>query len=123
MILPSLFCLTACNIENERKEVLSFSVELDNEKYTLVDDTITLSYGQDYRLSTSDFSVTATFEDETSKTLASSELNDYGFTFSSTIPNDEVTPVGEYTLTLGNENVAETDYYTIKVKVLKRLLI
>lgn len=81
MILPSLFCLTACNIENERKEVLSFSVELDNEKYTLVDDTITLSYGQDYRLSTSDFSVTATFEDETSKTLASSELNDYGFTF------------------------------------------
>lgn len=120
LILPAMFCLTACN--NKTAKVLSFSVELANESYTMVDDTITIEYGEDYRLSFSDFSVTATFDDETSKTLTASELEVFGFTLLSTIPNDKVTPVGEYTLTLGNKNVSETDYYSIKVNVTRKTI-
>ena len=122
LALSSLFCLTACGKGKETAKVLSFSVELTNESYTLNDDTITVSYGEDYRLSFSDFSLTATFDDKTSKTLTLSELEDLGFTLSSTIPNDEITPVGEYTLTFGNKNVAESDYVTINLKVIKKII-
>ncbi len=116
LVLSATLFLTACG-KKETVKVSSFTVELANTNYTLLEDTITVSYGEDYRLSFSDFSVTATFDDETSKTLTSNELEDYGFTFSSTIPNDTITPVGEYTLTLGNKNLPETDNVIIKVKV------
>lgn len=96
LILPATFCLIACDGENETAKILSFSVGLENTSYTLVEDTITVTYGEDYRLLLSDFSVTATFDDETSKTLISSELSDYGFTFESNIPNSAKTPVGTY---------------------------
>lgn len=120
--LTSLFCLTACGEEEETVKVLSFSVELANANYTLVDDTITVTYGEDYRLSFGDFSVTATFDDETSKTLTLSELEDLGFTLSSTIPNDETTPVGEYTLTFGHKDLPETDFITINISVTKKTI-
>lgn len=119
LILPAMFCLTACG-ENETAKVSSFSVELANTSYTLVDDTITVTYGGDYRLSANDFSITATFDDDTSKTLTASELEDFGFTFESSISNDDITPVGEYTLTFGHKNLAESDYITIKVNVVKK---
>lgn len=120
LIFPSIFCLTACG--GETAKVTSFSVELANTNYTLVEDTITVEYGEDYRLSFSDFSVTATFDDETSKILTPNELKDLGFTISSTIPNDEVTPVGEYTLNFGHKNLTETDYTTIKLNVTKKTI-
>lgn len=120
LILPGLLCLTACGGGKEPAKVLNFSVELANTSYTIVDDTITVAYGKDYRLSFSDFSVIATFDDETSKTLTSDELEDFGFTFSSTIPNSEITPVGEYAITFGNENLTENDFKTIKINVEKK---
>ncbi len=124
LILPSLFCLTACGGEKETAKVTSILVGLSsNTTYVLTDGEIAIEYGERVNLTNSDFVVIVTMSDNTTKELSlKSSNNQYGYTFTSNIPSDEVTPVGEYTLTFGHENLAESDYATIKVKVVKKTI-
>lgn len=126
-IASATFFLTACG--NDKKEpdkkepdkkepakISSFSVELANDNYALVDETITVTYGEDYSLYASDFSITAAFDDETSKTLAAEEFGDYGFAFKSDIPNSEKTPVGTYEISIEHEDIETSKTITLAVE-------
>lgn len=115
-IVPTMFFLTACDGETKAAKVSSFSVELANTAYTLIDDKITVTYGEDYRFSVSDFSVTAVFDDETSRVLASSELNDLGFTFESNIPDSAKTPVGVYEISIKHKDVEASKTISLAVE-------
>lgn len=124
MILPAMFCLTACDSSKETAKVVGISVELaSGSSYALNDGEINIEYGEKATICDSDFVVTATLDNGKTKTIEiKSDSNKNGFTFTSTIPSDDVTPIGEYTLTLGHENVAETEYITIKVNVVKKVV-
>lgn len=103
-------------VENELAKISTFSVVCTNVNYTLVDDVITMIYGGDYRLSANDFSLTAIYDDETSKTLTTSELNDYGFTFESNIPDSEKTPVGRYEILIKHKDIETSKTISLVVE-------
>lgn len=124
LMLPTTFCLTACGGETEEIKVVSISVEsVSGSFYTLVDGEIDIEYGERVTISDVDFVVTAITNDGNTKTIAiKSDGNGDGFTFSSNIPNDDITPIGEYTLTFGHENLLEADYKTIGINVVKKVV-
>lgn len=114
-LIPCMFMLSSCSKDKEDVKVKSIAIELSNSNYTLEGDTITVPYGSKVALSASDFKVTATLEDDTTKVITLKTDEESGFTFESTIPNDIVTPRGEYKLTFGHADVSEKT--EIKVKV------
>lgn len=120
LILPSMFCLTAC----DNRKVVDISVELaSGSSYTLTEGEINIEYGERVAIGDKDFVVSATMDDGDIKIISvKSNRNKNGFTLSSTIPNDDVTPIGTYTLTFGHKNLLESDYKTIKVNVVRKVV-
>lgn len=114
-LIPCMFMLSSCSKDKEDVKVKSIAIELSNSDYTLEGDTITVPYGSKVALTASDFKVTATLEDDTTKVISLKTDKESGFTFESTIPNDDLTPRGEYKLTFGHADVSEKT--EIKVKV------
>lgn len=124
LVLCLGFGLTACKKNDDddtpaaTAKVTSISVGLaEGLSYTLTDGKITIEYSEDINFTGSDFVVTATMSDSTTKTLSlKSDSNPNGYTFKSTIPSDNLT-TGDYTLTFGHADLAENAYKTITVKV------
>jgi len=94
-IISSVFYFTEC--KQEKPKVASYKVELINNEYTMENNTISFSYGGKVDIDLDDFKVTEIYSDGTTKVVQQSGNND-GFKFESTIPNDEITPAGNYAL-------------------------
>ncbi len=116
-ILPALLLFTACGGKDgfDSAKVTSISVQLTNENYSMSDNTITIPYGSKVSLSASDFKVSADVGEGESVVVSLKTEDEDGFTFTSDIPDADVTPRGEYTLTFacGEQSVGVT------VKVVK----
>lgn len=108
-ILPCSLLFTACRNDDDhgKAKVTSIAVELVSTDYTMTDNTITVPWGIKVELDSSDFTVTATLDNSETKVISEKTNTQDGFTFSSTIPNDAITPIGEYSITFSHENVEE----------------
>ena len=108
-ILPCSLLFTACGNDDDsgKAKVTSIAVELVSTDYTMTDNTITVPWGIKVELDSSDFTVTATLDNSETKVISEKTDTQDGFTFSSTIPNDAITPIGEYSITFSHENVEE----------------
>lgn len=113
MLLPCLFGLTACG---EKAKVLSFSIEMENETYVLENDTIKVSYGEDYNEILQNLKVVVEYSNEKTKDYDYSTARKKGFVFESNIPNGQVTPVATYTISIGHKDVEETQTYFLVVE-------
>ena len=109
LILPCSLLFTACGNDDDpgKAKVTSIAVELASTDYTMTDNTITVPWGIKVELDSSDFTVTATLDNSETKVISEKTDTQDGFTFSSTIPNDVITPIGEYSITFSHENVEE----------------
>ena len=87
--------MTACG----QAKVVSFEVELTNTEYEFVQNQVVVEWGNKVDISPEDFVVTATLDNDKTKVLSVKSAVKDGYTFSSTIPDDTITPIGEYTLT------------------------
>lgn len=126
LVLCVCLGLTACkkddnkDASNAEAKVKSIAVELKNDSYELNDGTITKIYGGSYNLTSADFKVTATLEDDTTKVLSLKSDTVDGYTFSSTVTDSDIkgnyVQVGNYTLTFGYGDLTSQ---TIKYEVTK----
>lgn len=128
MILTCGFSLVACKKDNTDNggeggttpptpaTPSSLLVELENDDYTLSDGSIVVTYGSKIELDADDFKVTLVYSDNTTAELNLKTETVDGFTFASTLPDDQVTPVGEYKLTF---TYLETISSEVKVNVSK----
>lgn len=96
LIISSVFFFTECR--QEKAKVTAFSVKLINNEYTMKNNTITISFGNKVDLDSEDFKVTEIYSDGTTKIISQKSENNDGYEFVSTIPDDEITPAGEYSL-------------------------
>lgn len=120
LIIPCALFFTACDSVNEQK-VKSIAVELVSTKYTMTDNTINIPYtGGKIELVPSDFKVTATLEDDTTKELSVKTATENGYEFTSSIPTDSVTPRGTYTIAFSHPDTLTRP--TITVNVVKSTL-
>lgn len=116
IVLCGCLGFSACGKNDTTAKVTSVSIELVNDLYTMVDGVITKTYGENYVLKASDFEITANLDDGSKKVLQAETNETLGYTFLSTIPEDEKTPAGEYTLTFGYTDLTETTTVTLKVE-------
>ncbi len=114
MIIPCAFGLVACK-EDVAKPV-SITVELSNNDYSMSNNTIEIPYGEKVELSDSDFTISLVFDDEETKVISIKTEKKKGYTFTSTIPNDNVTPLGDYSITFSYKELEDV---VITVKVVK----
>ena len=114
LLIPSIFMLSACN--KKTANATSISVELISTNYNIDDGAIIVSYGSKVLLSDEDFKVVANLDNDKTQELSLETEDKIGYTFNSTIPNDDITPVGEYKLTF---SYLELEDVEIEVKVLK----
>lgn len=115
------FGFTACKKTDAK--LSSIKVELVNDNYTMSSEVITKEFGENYQLKSSDFKVTAIFDDDSTKELSLKTDTVDGFTFSSTIPTESLddgkTPIGDYVLTFGYADIENVD---IDFKVTKKTI-
>ncbi|MBQ4541569.1 MAG: hypothetical protein IJA23_01815 [Clostridia bacterium] len=121
MVFSCLFVFTACKDKNDPADevkVTSISVELaEGSPYTLTENVMNVFYnGEKLELTASDFVVTANKSNNTSVELSQKTDSADGYTLTSTVPTDDVTPVGEYKLTFAYTGVSSVE---IQVKVNK----
>lgn len=115
-ILPCAMFFTACGkSEDDKAKVTSISVELVNSDYTLTDNTITIPYGNKVELDADDFKVTAKLSDGTNKEIKQKTDSVDGFVFESTIPDDEITPIDDYTISFSHSQLKDKFYITVNV--------
>lgn len=114
LILPCSLLFTACGNDDDKVEakVTSIAVTLVSTDYTMTDNTITVPYGVKVELAKSDFTVTATLDNSETKVIPEKD-----YTFLSTIPNDAITPIGDYEIKFSHEDLTES--LDIDVKVVK----
>ncbi len=122
LILPCSLLFTACLDDDgtDKAKVTSISAELESTDYTMTDNTITIPWGVKVELDSSDFTITATLDNGETKVISEKTETKDGFTFSSTIPNDAITPLGEYLITFSHEGVeedVEIDVNVVKANV------
>ena len=91
LIISSVFFFTECR--QEKAKVTAFFVKLINNEYTMKNNTITIPFGDKVDIDADDFKVTEIYSDGTTKIISHD-----GYIFDSTIPEDEITPAGNYTL-------------------------
>lgn len=117
LVLCVCFGLTACKKDDNKDDssssaaakVTSIAVELTNDSYELTDGTITKTYGEAYNLTSSDFKIVATFDDETTQTLPLKTDTVDGYTFTSSVKTTgensdmkgDLVQAGDYTLSFG----------------------
>jgi len=101
IFLPCVFALTACGgNEQDNAKVTSVSVEFNSVDYELIDNTITIPYGQKLEFDNTDFTIVAHLDDGKDKEVSFKDAKDSGYTYTSTLPTDcDITPRGEYTVT------------------------
>lgn len=115
LIIPCALFFTACDSVDEQK-VKSIAVELVSTKYTMTDNTINIPYtGGKIELVPSDFKVTATLEDDTTKELSVKTATENGYEFTSSIPTDSVTPRGTYTIAFSHPDTLTRPTITVNV--------
>lgn len=98
------------------EEVASFEAEMINTDYSVSEGTISTEYGEKCDFSLSDFRITATFTNGTSRVLTLAEAESFGFEISSTVPADSKTPAGTYSLTVENSNLTQTKTFSLVVE-------
>jgi len=96
LIISSVFYFTEC--KQEKPKVTSFLVELINDEHTMKNNTICFPFGDKVDIDADDFKVTEIYSDGTTKLISQKSGNNDGYNFESTIPNEEITPAGNYTL-------------------------
>ena len=101
LFVPGVF-LTACT----PAKVVSFEVELANNEYEFVQNQVVVEWGSKVEISSADFVVTATLDNDKTKVLSEKSAIKDGYTFSSDIPTNTITPLGEYTITFKYGNLA-----------------
>lgn len=105
-VVACLFVGVGCNQDdNIDKRLVGLSVELVGSEYLLLDGKITTVYQENKKveLTASSFEVTAIFDDDTSEVLdLSSEIE-----FTSTIPELDTTPAGNYTVSFKHSELKE----------------
>jgi hypothetical protein len=108
-ILPCSLLFTACGNDGDKPDakVTSIAVTLVSTDYTMTDNTITIPWGIKVELGSSDFMVIATLDNSETKVISEKTNTSDGFIFSSTIPNDAITPIGEYLITFSHEQAEE----------------
>ena len=107
--------LTACGKANPE----SIVVESTNNKYSIVNNTITVEWGDIVSLKSTDFVVTINYDNNKSETIAASDVEKNGYTFSTDLPVDTVTPVGQYTITFTYKEVTTTITVNIVQKIVE----
>lgn len=121
MVFSCLFVFTACKDKDDPADevkVTSISVALaEGSAYTLEENVLNAFYnGEKLELTASDFVVTANKSNNTTAELSQKTNSADGYTLTSTVPTDDVTPVGEYKLTFAYTGVSSVE---IQVKVNK----
>lgn len=119
ILLTGVFVLSACdcNEDNSNAIVTSISVELVNDKYEMVDNTITVEYGTKVDLRYNDFKVIGNLDNGKTKELPKKYSNSDGYIFQSSIPQSyDKTPVNNYTIMI---SYGDLEAVTIKVSVTK----
>lgn len=107
------FGLVACNTD---AKITSFTVDFASNEYTITDGTIKVDYGKDYQSLLEQVTITATFDNQTTKTINAEDAEANGFVITSTLPNQTVTPVGDYTITISNNNLEGEVTIALKVE-------
>jgi len=97
LILPCIFGVVSCSSKNDKVEGLS--VSLVNNEYLLEDNVITVQYGKEVKLTSSDFLVEAVFKSGKKKAVSLKTNKTNGYTLSSTLPESGITPIDDYQLT------------------------
>lgn len=97
-------------------KVTDFEIKLNGDNYQLVDDTITVTYGENYQLDWLDFEITATLDDDSSVKVDVNSVEKYGFELQSDIPTNDKTPVGNYCVTVGHKDFEEKTTYHLVVE-------
>lgn len=116
-LIMSAFMVTACSCNDEDALVTGISIELINENYELVDNTINVVYGSKVDLKYSDFKVIASLDNGKTRELSKKSGNSDGFTYQSSIPQSyDKTPANNYTIVI---SYGEFEPIVISVKVAK----
>lgn len=114
-----MFILFICGITfvacGNSAKITSYMVKLATSEYTITGDKIVVSYGKDYKLLLKEFEITATFDDQSTKTIQAKDAEEYGFSIKSDFPDAEMTPVGNYIITISNADLENE--ITINVEV------
>ena len=121
MVFSCLFVFSACKDKEDpavEVKVTSISVALvENSPYTLSENVLDAFYNSEkIEFTASDFVVTANKSDNTSTVLSQKSETVDGYTLTSTVPADDVTPLGEYKLTFAYAGVSDVE---LQVKVNK----
>ena len=101
IFLPCVFALTACGgKDQDNAKVTSISVEFNSVEYELIDNTVTIPYGQKLEFDNEDFTLIAHLDNGQNEEISFKTSSTNGYTLTSTLPTDcVITPRGEYTVT------------------------
>lgn len=100
-------------------ELSGLAVEMVSTDYEIKNDVIETVYGKKVDISSDNLKVSLVYSDDSKTEIGLKTETEEGFEFSSTIPNDDVTPSGEYKITV---SYGETLTKEIKVKVKKAVV-
>lgn len=115
LFFPCLFMFTAC--DTETANVTGIEVVLaEDSSYQMTNNTITVQYGTKVSLDKDDFKVTAKLDDDTTKVISLKTEEAEGYTITSTVPDENITPVGDYKITFA---YGEDIKVEVNVKVTK----
>lgn len=104
LILPCILFISGCKKKEYVAELVDVTFEFISTDYVMTNKTITLTYGDKVEVSAEDFKVIAFYSDGTNKVLSN---GDSGYNFSSTIPNDNITPSGSYNIKISYSEFEE----------------
>lgn len=114
IIVPCIFGLISCK-DNKESKAIDISIQLKNNKYQLVDNMITITYGGKVSLTENDFVVVATLSNNKTQVISVKKDNADGYELESTIPTDDITPINEYPLTFSYQGLEKV----VTVRVVK----
>lgn len=97
-------------------KVTNFEITMSSENYQLIDDVITVTYGENYQFDWADFDITAMLDDNTSVKVDANNAKEYGFELQSDIPTDDKTPVGNYSVVVGHKDFEEKSTFLLVVE-------
>ena len=114
LILPCLF-LFACGDDPTINDI---SVELSSSNLTMTDNEIEVVYGNNMELQPEDFRVFGLSDEKVIVEIPQKTETTEGYTFLSNVPDDAVTPVGEYTISISYGEITKSITLTVKKETL-----